>query len=228
MSPWLERSRSAAEIDDVQVERELSLARRGRGGEVALEVAAQIVGYGRVRNLAGEREPVDYIRDPFGPEDRWAVHDVEVQVRGGWVAGVADLPQHLSAPDVITRTDRNRSLAQMRVERVPSAAEIEHDVVAIDVVDVDGGGVRILAWHLIIEGIERLDHRSIRDGEHLVVVGGIAVHVGRVAVQEPALLIELHPIDGEALGEMQLPVDRHRRGAMRHAGGTATVERHPV
>src|SRR5690348_7479953 len=54
------------------------------------------------------------------------------------------------------------------------------------------------------------------------------MYVGRIAVNEPAFFIELHPVDGEPLGVVDAAVHRQTGAAMHSTGRTASIDGHPV
>src|SRR3982751_524786 len=110
----------SAEVGRVEVERELTpvgpgQCRADRGG-VALEHRV-LVGH---RARTGER--VNLEGQSVGVQRR-AVHDVEVQVRSGGAAGVAEQSEYLTAVDPVPRLDGDAVSLQVGVEGEVAAAD---------------------------------------------------------------------------------------------------------
>ena len=84
------------------------------------------------RNLPVESEGVDYIRQPLRAKNRWASHNVEMQMGGGGVAGVSQFAENLPSLYVVSGRNSDRSVLQMSIKGERAAAKIEHDMIAID------------------------------------------------------------------------------------------------
>src|SRR5271154_201720 len=110
----------------------------------------------------------------------------------------------------------------MGVEGIHAVAQIDHDVIAIDVFNGDRLGIGQLSGYLVIEGIERVDDCTSGYGENVGAVGGVIVDIRRIAVDQTAIGIELHPVDGEALRDVDAAVAGEACGTM-HAGYLAAA-----
>ena len=86
-------------------------------------------------DLAVVAEPVEHVGEPVAAEHRRAVHELEVQVRGVGVAGVAQPGDDLALLDLVARLDQQGALLQVGVEGEGAAADVQDDVVAVDVLD---------------------------------------------------------------------------------------------
>ena len=114
----------------------------------------------------------------------------------------------------------------MRVERVYAATQIEHDVVSIDIRDVDRFWIGQAAGLLIFEWVVDADDSAIGDRKNLRAITDVAMNIGRVAVDELSVLVELHPVNREPLGKIKATVAGDAAGAV-HTDGAATVESYP-
>src|SRR3954470_2310037 len=128
-------------VDHLQVERELASVRTGqRGTDRSRGTREQdvLVGHG-----TGAGECVELERHAVGGERR-AVHEVEVQMRPGGVAGVAEQAKYLPAVHPVADLRGDAVGLQVGVEREVAAAEVDHEPVAAGVLrrrEV-GGSVR--------------------------------------------------------------------------------------
>jgi hypothetical protein len=67
---------------------------------------------------------------------------VEMQVWARGIACIAQFGENLRALDTLSRLHQKGIFLQMRVKCEKSVAEIEHNVIAVDVMDVNGPRVR--------------------------------------------------------------------------------------
>src|SRR5690606_17119726 len=139
---------SVGEVDDVEVEREPA-ALRFRGIQATLDpVAGQIVAAGDVPRLPGQQEVAEDVREAVRSEHFGSGRDVQVQVRGGRIAGVAEIGDHLPPPHAVARLDPDRAELEVGVVDEVAAADVEHDVVAVDGAGGDRGRIGQFARHL--------------------------------------------------------------------------------
>ena len=103
----------------------------------------------------------------------------------------------------------------MGEERVVPVTDVDDDGVAPQLVDPEIG--RSLLWRFVRHVGYHGDHRSVRDGEHVGVVGEVVVVPADVAVKRGQRVIgevEAHPVDGEPLAAVEAPTGRHHRPAV--------------
>ena len=91
-------------------------------------------------------------------------------------------------------------------------ADIDDHVVARR--HLDGGVRRKLARHLLGKAIGGADHRAVGDGIDLVAEIGIARQLILWAGVGHCLVVELHEIDGETLGDVDGAIDGKSCAAM--------------
>src|SRR6202050_1988053 len=149
---------------------------------------------------------------------------MEMQVRGRGVAGVPQLAEDLSSLDVLSDGNVDGGRLQMGIKREGAPAEIEDDVVAIDVFERDGAHVGQDARGLLLEPIENGHDLAVGYGNDVRSVGGIAMKIGFGSVQQAPFVIKAHPVDGEALAEIDAAVDGLAGGAVCAADLTASVK----
>ena len=176
------------------------------------------------RGLPGQLERVEHVRQPVADDDRRAVRHLEVQMRSARGAGAADVRDPLPARDPIAGVHRDAARLQVRVDREAPLAEIEHDAVAAGVLRCR----RPLAPRppQVRVAIDRVHDGGVGHREHGLTKGGKAGGERGVAAARPILGVQLVEVDGEALREVPLAVDRIERAAMRPVA--ATAERGPA
>lgn len=81
----------------------------------------------------------------------------------------------------------------MGVRGVAAVAVTYHDVVAEDVLERDRARIGRPARDLVVERVNRAHGGAAGDGDDLGAVGHVAAHVGRVAVDQPAVVVQQRP-----------------------------------
>ena len=97
----------------------------------------------------------------------------------------------------------------MRVEHIGAAADVEHDEVAVGL--VDGKARRQRPGDLVHQAISRVRHHAVGDGQDGFAVDAVTAHLPKVAADEPVLSVDPFPIDREALRQPEHPTDRQER-----------------
>lgn len=120
---------------------------------------------GRVfEDLAGEGKGVDDVGDSAGAQHGRTIHEMEVQMGHGGIAGVAEVGEDLAAFDVVADLHFDRARLQVGVEGEGAVAQALNDVVAADVVDGEALWVGICGRPLIGEIIEGLGNDAVGGG----------------------------------------------------------------
>src|SRR5437899_12699631 len=90
------------------------------------------------RKLPSHLEAVDNIRQTRRAKHRNTVHEMKVQMRCRRVAGIAEQAKHLTPLDVIALRHEQRVFLKMRVKRIFVMTKVEHNMVAIDILQSHG------------------------------------------------------------------------------------------
>ena len=94
------------------------------------------------------------------------------------------------------------------IEREGAVADVEHDEIPVGLVDRQV--VRQLAGWLLRKVVARGDHRAVGDGDHVLAEDRVVPHLAAIAFDQAVLLVDLLPVDGEALGEGEAAVERQQ------------------
>src|SRR5262252_410705 len=121
------------EVDDVEIERELALARFRFSNPSSTPIACQSGRGVECRDvyLSSKIKGVDHIRNSVGSYRRRTVHDVEVKMRSRGVASVSQFSQNRAFFYRITWSNLNGTFLQVRIVGETPSPEIENDVIAI-------------------------------------------------------------------------------------------------
>jgi len=100
-------------------------------------------------------------------------------------------------------------------------------MIAVHVVDIDGLRIGQLARNLIVEVAKRIDDRAVRDCQNIHPIAGIAMNIGRGPLPQVSLCVEQHPVDSEALREVDLPIHREPAATVNTCRRATAVDRDP-
>src|SRR4029079_18861082 len=148
---------------------------------------------------------VDLVGDVVAGVGQGRGGQVEVQVRFGAIAGVADAGELLAFADVVADPHGRCDGLEVGVEGVAAVAEVQHDVVAAVVVQPRAGEDRAGRGVGQIRGDR--DHGRVGDGQDRLVVGPVARGPGGIAAvggdlaalqvhQRGGGQVEADPVDG--------------------------------
>ena len=155
---------------------------------------------------AGGRESRQAVRQAVGGQRRRLVHELEVQVRLRRVARRADQAEDLAALHLLASPHPHGARLQVRVQRIAALAQVEHDMVAVGLRDRQVR--RQASRRRVRQSVEGHDHPRIGYRMGRLAVDGVTGGVLRIADDDAALCVELLPVDGVALGDVQAPVQR--------------------
>ncbi|MFO1156993.1 MAG: hypothetical protein U1E43_09590 [Rhodospirillales bacterium] len=102
----------------------------------------------------------------------------------------------------------HRSRLHVGIERVGAAAEILKDMVAVGIGKI-GDRLRIVR-HLIGNAVVHHHRLAVGDGQHRLAVDVVAVNIAAIADEDAARVVDLFPVDGEALRQPEPAVQRQQ------------------
>ena len=133
---------------------------------------------------------------------------MEMQVGRRGVAGIADLAQDVAVFDLGAGRDLHAARLHVRIERERPVADVEHDKIPVGLVDRQV--LRQLAGRLLRKVVARGDHRAVGHGDHVLAEDRVVLDLAEIAFDQAVLLVDLLPVDGEALGEGEAAVERQQ------------------
>src|SRR4051812_46783544 len=183
---------SPAEVEDLEVEGELVAVRSGQPGVHGCRLPGEqsiLIG-----DRSGAGEPRELVREAVSCRCGRAVHQMEVQVRCGRVAGVAEQTDHLPGADPVPGLHSKASWLQVCVEGEATATQVDND-------RVPAGGLkrerrqrwRDLVRLTVVDG----DDPAGCDGEHVLAVSRVARELPDGPGEQSSLWVELDEVDGE-------------------------------
>src|SRR5271154_3854083 len=153
---------------------------------------------------------------------------MKVEMGSGGIAGIPQFAENLASFDSISDRNRDRLMLHMRVKRKDAVAEIEDHMVSVHVLNGDGLRIRQCSRLLIVECIGRVDDRPVGYRKNVGPIPWILVDIGRVALHEPAGLVEQHPVDGEALCKEDAPIAGYAASPVDRSRIAATIDSDPA
>src|SRR6185437_9099802 len=151
---------------------------------------------------------------------------MKMQMRFGRVAAVPDEPDDLTALYTIADLHADGARLQVGVERVVTVADVDDDVIAANRFERDRNGAGGGAGDVLRNPILHLRDNPVGDSQGVVAIRVIAAVPQRVAFEGLVLLVDFHPIDGEALRDVVATVHGNGRPAMA-TFGSRPIRREP-
>src|SRR5262249_41965485 len=102
----------------------------------------------------------------------------------------------------------------MRVKRIPPLTQINDHVITPDCVERDRNRARSRAWDVLRNAILCRHYYAVGNRERFGPVCAVALVLQLIAGPRLAVVAQLHPIDGEALGDVRFPVNWYQCAAM--------------
>ena len=175
-------------------------------------------------DLAQEPEALEDERQAVADEAARG-RDLEVEVWRGRVAAVAEPAQHLATANAVSDVNPDRARLHVRIDHVSVRRDAQRDVIAREV------GERRRRWivrrRLIREFVAGDYHLSSSRGDQGLAVAEVAGQTVGVSDPGPVLLIEHHPINGEALRNDLVAVHDEQAPTMMCVVVAATLARPP-
>src|SRR5688500_1906699 len=144
---------------------------------------------------ADQLERLVEVGDSFAAEWGISVREVEVEVRLGGIAAVADQAQDLAGPDPVAQLDPERAGLQVSIESVAARAQVENDVIPAHGLEGDRDRARIYSRNILGNAVLGGHHDAVAHRERILPIGVIAGILEPVAGEGQVVVADPHGVD---------------------------------
>src|SRR5688572_4693976 len=176
--------------------------------------ARAVASRGERATAADQLERLMEVGNSFAAERGIPVGEVEVEMRPGGIAAVADQAQDLAGPDPVAQLDPEGAGLQVSIEGVAPPAQVEDDVIPAHGLEGDRHRARIHPRNILGNSVLGGYYGAFAHRQRILPVGVIAGILEPVAGEGEVVVPDSHVVDGKPLRDRRRSSDRDQGASM--------------